>query len=157
MILYALLLALLGLCLIFIEFFMPGGILAVLGAISIISGVLLLGLMGPGWGFAFGYLTVCVPLIVVTCYFAIHRIKRSGKKDSFYLSRDQEGYVSASLDPQLIGKKGIATSDLKPSGHITVDGVPYQAVSERGYITQGSEVDVIATKSAYLIVKPSKE
>lgn len=157
MLLYALLLAFLGLVMIFLEFFMPGGVLAVLGALAIIAGTVLLGAFGPGWGLATSYFILCLILTGATCFLALKKIKKSGKKDSFYLSRDQEGFVAASLDPALLGKKGMAASDLKPSGHVQIEGRPYQAVSERGYINKGCEIEVIGSRSAYLIVKPIKD
>lgn len=157
MILYSLLLALFGLTMIFLEFFVPGGILAVLGAMAILAGTMLLSLWGPGWNVAGPYLIVCLMLTALTCYIAIRRIKKSGKKDSFYHSKDQEGYVPFSLSKKLIGKKGVAASDLKPSGHVLIEGDPFQAVSERGYITKDTEIQVISLGSAYLIVKPIKE
>lgn len=157
MILYSILLALLGLSLIFIEFFVPGGILAILGALAILTGTIILSVWGPGWKFASAYLVVCLLATALTCYYAIRRIKKSGKKDSFYHSKDQEGYVSFSLSPELIGKKGVAMSDLKPSGHVMVEGSPFQAVSERGYINKDTEIEVINLGSTYLIVKPIKD
>lgn len=157
MILYSILLALFGLIMIFLEFFVPGGILAVLGAIAIIAGTVILSVWGPGWNVAGPYLIVCLLLSALTCYIAIRRIKKSGKKDSFYHSKDQEGYVSFSLSSELVGKTGIAVSDLKPSGHVSIEGSPFQAVSERGYINKDTEIVVLSIGPAYLIVKPIKE
>lgn len=71
----------------------------------------------------------------------------------FVLQNDQEGYVPYTPDAALIGKEALALSDLKPSGHIFIEGKEYQAISQSQYIFKGAKVIIIASRSAYFIVK----
>ncbi|MBM3207640.1 MAG: hypothetical protein FJZ57_03425 [Chlamydiae bacterium] len=157
MVVYSFLLAFVGLVLVYIEFFLPGGLLAAMGALCMLAGFGLLGTFGPGYMMASIYLFVCLVLAALVCVYAIKRIKMTAKKDSFYLSKDQQGYVASSLDPALIGTHGVVVSDLKPSGHVEILGKVYQAVSQRGYILKEKNIKVIGTQLAYLIVIPSEE
>ncbi|MCX6988315.1 MAG: serine protease [Chlamydiae bacterium] len=157
MMIYAVVLSILGLLFIFFEFFLPGGILAVLGACALVSGVVLTAFLQDSWLYTVGYLTVSLVLSGFVCYLALYRIKKSAKHNSFFLSRDQEGFTSSSIDPVLIGKIGVAESDLRPSGHILIDNNPYQAMADRGYITKGEEIRITSTGPFYYIVTLNKE
>ncbi|NDD58724.1 MAG: hypothetical protein EBZ47_05670 [Chlamydiae bacterium] len=145
----------LGLVLVFAEFFMPGGVAAVLGVASMLAAVVLVGVLGPGWMAAFILFMVCVLLSALACGLAMKAIKKSARKNSFFLSTDQEGYVSCSMDPSLQGKMGVCSSDLKPAGHVEIDAVFYQAVSERGYLNKGTKIKVVEIRSSHVVVIPA--
>ncbi len=150
----AVFLGLIALGLIYLEFFVPGGILAILALAAALVGVVLIS-MGPyGWFGGVIYFALLCALTIVVCYAAIKKMKKTAGKDSFYLSKDQQGYIVSSLDKNMIGKKGVAFSDLKPSGHIMIEGQAFQAVSERGYISKGAEVEIVALGPSYFIIKP---
>ncbi len=71
----------------------------------------------------------------------------------FTLVGEQEGYLASSFDRALIGKAAIALSELKPSGHITVEGKPMQAMSETGFVDKDAAVEVVGGRGGYLLVK----
>lgn len=56
--------------------------------------------------------------------------------------RSGSGYVSSVLSKELLGKEGIAKTDLRPSGKVEIEGQWYDAVSLDGYITKGTLVTV---------------
>lgn len=60
---------------------------------------------------------------------------------------DQESYKS------VIGKKGIAFTDLRPSGKVMIDEVLYDAVSVSSYIDKNDEILVSAYANAQLMVR----
>ena len=146
-------LGLFGLLLIYLEFFVPGGILAVLGGILMILGLVLFILEGPHIWWIIAYLFGLILLLIFVVRFALWRIRFSKNKDTLYAGRDQEGYVASSYDKELIGKEGTAITDLKPSGHVLLEDQPYQAVSEAGYITKGTKIKVMGGEGARLIVR----
>ena len=78
---------------------------------------------------------------------------KKGKFKGIFLNTAQNGYVASEFAKELIGKKGEAISDLKPAGHILVEGKRYQAVAKIGYIEMGSSIEVIGGEGAHLIVK----
>jgi membrane-bound serine protease (ClpP class) len=66
-----------------------------------------------------------------------------------------EGYVSfdTNLQGSLIGKTGIAHTDLRPSGKVTVDNHIYDAKSEIGYIEKGTTIKVRRHEAGQLYVE----
>lgn len=67
----------------------------------------------------------------------------------------QEGYNTTifSEPNALIGKIGIAMTDLRPAGKIEIAGEWYDGQSEAEYLTKGTQVKVIDVKNNYLIVR----
>ena len=58
---------------------------------------------------------------------------------------------------QVVGKKGVATTDLRPAGKVTVDKEVYDAVSLFGdYITKGTVVTVVKYQSGQIYVEQAK-
>ncbi len=71
------------------------------------------------------------------------RIGKPGVFQRVALQSDQEGYVSVSMSPaSLVGAVGIASTVLRPSGKVKIDGEYYDAVSIKGFIDAGEEVVV---------------
>jgi membrane-bound ClpP family serine protease len=147
----------LGLTLIFLEFFIPGGIMGVVGALMLIMSVVLAVLEMTSPVLLAIYVAGVFIALVITIKAALQFV-RSGRQDhSVYLFTDEEGYKGAGFEDTAVGKEGIAFSDLHPSGYILVDHERYQAVSKVGYIAKGSEVKVVGGKSNYLLVKKSNQ
>lgn len=153
----AILLLLLGLLMIFLEFYLPGAIMGVGGTIVIIVSVVLFAQATDSPLAVLAYLVVVVLAIAGLIHFTLKRIRATAKEGTIYLQSDQEGYVASEFDRTLIGQHGIAASDLKPSGHIKVESRLLQAVSEVGYVTKGTAIAVMGGRGAYLLVKPVKE
>ena len=157
MTLYAILLSCLGLGFIYLEFFLPGAVMASIGLIAILSGALLLGLSDAGYMIAFLYLIGNALIALLVCLIALKKVRRSAKRDTFFLSKDQQGYSATEMDSALIGSVGAARTDMKPSGHIQIGGRQYPALSERGYITAGESIEVVGVRSGYYLVVPHKK
>lgn len=51
------------------------------------------------------------------------------------------------------GSKAICESDLKPVGKVKIDGNLYDAISQEGFVTKGSGVEIVRQQGFYLIVK----
>jgi membrane-bound ClpP family serine protease len=150
-----LLLAITGSVLVYLEFFLPGAVFAVLGTIAMLVSLGLVFVHYPAfWGIA--YLLVLLLTVFAICKFALWRLKRSQGKGNFYHGEDQEGYVASSFDQSLIGKEGTVSTELKPAGHIFVDGKLHQAQSESGFISKGIPVQIVGGKGSYLLVKERK-
>lgn len=146
-------LGIIGLILIYFEFFVPGGILGVLGGLFIVGGLFLSIWEQTSLIYALFYVIGVIIFLVLTIRLALWKIKRTRNKSHFYLADDQEGYLGASFDKELVGKSGEALTSLRPSGHIRVEEKPYQAVSESGYIKKGSKIKIIGGEGARFIVK----
>lgn len=146
------LLAAIGIALIYSEFFLPGGILAVLGGISLLTSSILCFMQASTlWGVL--YLLFLMIAAFLTCRLALWKMRRSKTKDRFYLEKDQEGYVASSFNDNMIGKQGTVFTELKPAGHILIEGTQYQALSETGFLSKGDPVEVVGGQGSHLIVR----
>jgi membrane-bound serine protease (ClpP class) len=141
-----------SLVLIFFEFFIPGGLFAIVGTILFILSFFSFASLASPLAlllFAIG----AVLLLILVIRLAISLIKKSGKENTLLSDKDQQGYQASSLDPSLFGKVGIATTVLKPTGKIEVDGQIVQAASNQGYIVAGTAIKIVGGEGAHYIVR----
>lgn len=151
------LLVLLGLILIVAEFYLPGGIMAVLGAIAILSGIILFAGETSSLLFLILFIAGTAIGIGLAIRFALWKIIHAKPDYSIYSNQDQEGYVASTFDETAIGKIGVVLSDLKPGGFILIDDRQHSAISISGYISKGKEVIVIDGQEQSLMVKSYKK
>jgi membrane-bound serine protease (ClpP class) len=156
-----------GIILILLEIFVIPGF-----GIAGISGIILIGL---GLTFAllhndfFSFKTVEMPdvsrsvLTVLSGMFmsflaVLWLSSRIGEKGLFRkvaLTSDLEssGSVDAK-DFELIGKTGVATTDLRPAGKVIIDNEIYDALSNRGFIVSGTRITVVKFENMQIYVDP---
>lgn len=149
-------LLLIGLALLFFEFFLPGILLGIAGGIVLIASAFYSFHELGGWGCGM-FITGMLLMTALTCKFALYRLGKNKENNHFYLNQDQEGYHASTFNQQLIGKRGVCLSDLKPSGHIQIDQEMHQAISQTGYIDKDSPIEVIGGRGGYFLVKTLKE
>ena len=65
----------------------------------------------------------------------------------------EDGYTISKDLNKMIGCEGIAITDLRPSGKITIESHTYQAMSKGDYIEKDSKIIIINTDENQLIVK----
>lgn len=141
---------LVALILIHLEFFVPGGILGTLGGIAFLfSLALFVWEVGSGLT-SLIYVIVMILLLIFTIRFSLWRMKQ---KPAFFAKEEQSGYLASTYDNALIGKVGKTVTELRPSGHIMIEGEQYQAVSESHFIKKGESIKVVAGEGARLIVR----
>jgi len=153
----AIIVGLVGLLCLYVEFFVPGGVLAIIGAVILICSSIAFSLKADSWALGFIYVLSFLLAAVAICFFAMKNIKKSGKKNTFFLSRNQEGFTTDKIDAKLKGKTGRVSTELKPSGHVKIGGKTYQATSRGPFISKGARVEVIEVKGSHVIVKVIKE
>lgn len=147
----AIFIGLVGLVCLYGEFFLPGGILAFFAVIIMAGSSVLFFMQSSSVLPGVIYTAVLILSGVFTCLFALKMIRRSN--NSFCLQKDQEGFVSASLEENLLAKEGVVSTELKPAGHVRIEGKIYQAVSQGDFIEKGSVIEVISMRGSHLIVK----
>jgi membrane-bound serine protease (ClpP class) len=141
------------LCLYF-EFFLPGGILALFAVVLAFIGAWLFFAGVQELWICAVYLVALVGCAALVSGLALRQIRRS--KDSFCLHADQEGFSTGLLGKELLGKQGIVSSELKPAGHVRIEGQLYQAVSQGHFIGPDEEVEVVSVRGSHLVVKAKK-
>lgn len=70
--------------------------------------------------------------------------------------KKEHGYISSSDLEYLLGKKGIALTDLRPTGVGDFDGINFDVISEGQYISKGTNIEIYQVKGSRLIVKAQK-
>ena len=147
-------LALFGLFLIFLEFFLPGAIMAIGGAILLIASLFVFHMAEPKISLFLLYLFSLTGAVYFVIKFALWRVKATRKKGTIFLEGDQEGFQASIFPKELIGKIGHAATDLKPSGHIWIEDRTFQALSKTGYIDKGTPIQIMDGLGSHLIVTP---
>ncbi len=165
---WEILLFLIGLILLVIEIFaIPGfGVFGILGVFFMVTGLTLsmVGNIGPGFFDIDTTGVVKAFLIVVIAFFvaifgSITASKKLFSTNAFgHLALDkvqtvEEGYTSALKSySNLIGKKGITYTILRPSGKIIFGDELYDATARSGMIEKGIEIVVYDYQNSQLIV-----
>ncbi len=142
-----------GLIMIFVEFFLPGAVIGIAGGLFCITGLILFAVASPSVPLTIGVFVAMIILLFFLGRFALKRIRKS----SLYLSTDQEGYRASTYESELIGKEGTVAANLKPAGHVSIEGKRYQAVSRMGYLDLGTKITVIGGEGGHLIVKKTED
>ena len=142
-----------GLLLIFLEFFLPGGIMGSIGVLVIIGSIVFFALQSESLVFIVLYTLGCGVLVALLFRFALWRIRHGEPGKTIYADDAQAGYFASSYDKTTIGKSGIVDTDLRPGGHIIVDDTRHSAISVSGYISKGEKVKVIGGQGESLTVK----
>lgn len=151
-----------GLVLLLAEvFFVPGvGVLAALGGAAIL-GSLVLSLLGrfPTWTDVLnaGGIVATALLIVAAVFYGLVRHLPHSRRLSGVFLRDatgrELGYVSAARRDELVGKLGVALTDLRPSGTVLVEDERIDAVSEGPWIEDGTRVRVLRAEGYRHVVR----
>lgn len=152
------LLLILGLIFIFIEFYLPGAIMGIIGSIMILTSLIIFASESNSPLWITLYVIGVAISIGLLIKFALWRIVNAKPEDSIYSDDAQVGFKASHFDKNAIGKKGVVLTDLKPGGYILINGQQHSAISMSGYISKGSDVVVISGQEENLIVQSiSKE
>jgi len=155
MIVMPLLILLTGLLLIWIEFYLPGAIMGVLGVIAVSLSIVLFASQAESAWETLVFFLAAGALVAGLCKYMLWKIPRSKGASSIYSSADQTGYQASNFDAAAIGKTAIVFSDLKPGGLILFEGKRLAAISQSGYLIKGTDVLIIGGEGESLIVKAS--
>lgn len=105
-------------------------------------------------------LTVFLGLILGTILiiYLVSKIGTNGMFARLALDKEQtmeEGYVGVPIKQiSIVGSEGIATTDLRPSGKVVIDGRHYDAVSQYGdFIEKGTPIIVTKYETTQLYVR----
>lgn len=149
-----LILFVLGVGLIILEFFLPGGVAGIIGFISIMASLFLatdnVVYMGISLLIAIG----------VSILASILMIKVFGKKMKIFrkiVLRDstntESGYVSNRTRSELIGVVGKTLTALRPSGTVLVEDERLDVVSEGAFIEKNKMVKIVKAEGARIVVR----
>ena len=151
------LLLIVGFGLVLLEMHIPGfGLPGIAGAICLILAVALTAEnFAQALVMALGILAILgIMLGVVLTFFT------KGKLFKPLILPDEQkkehGYISSSDLDYLLGKTGVAVTDLRPTGSVDIDGVKFDVISEGEYISKGTNVEIFKVSGVKLLVKKAK-
>ena len=156
------LLLMLGVALIVLELFVPsGGLLSVMAALAIVASIVVAFAEGLVAGtLALLFATIVVPAVVAaaikwwphTPVGRLMLIKRPASADEV-LPEPQPYQVRECM----VGKCGVAKSELLLSGDVLIEGRVYDSVSNGMPITAGQPVKVVDVNMRRIVVRPMTE
>jgi membrane-bound serine protease (ClpP class) len=146
-----------GIFLMIMEIFLPGGIVGAIGFVSIVTG-LVMAAYDTQQGLA--SLGIAVVITVIISVLLVKRFGVKGLFNKFILGdtqRNEEGYVAPKDQRDLLHKEGIALTPLRPAGVVKVDGKRVDAVSMGGFVTAGTPVVVIQVEGTRVVVQEQEQ
>lgn len=142
-----------GLLLIALEVFVPGGILGVFGALSLLAAVITgFVAFGPEKGMLAAVGVVLFGGVFLVAWIKVFPRTRVGK--TLTLRTDGRTFKSSPPDTTtLLGKTGVAHTHLHPAGIAMIDGHRCDVVSEAGFISQGAAIRVVQVEGNRVVVR----
>lgn len=148
----ALILMLIGFFLLFVEFFLPGGIIGIAGGAVIVTALILFVVESESLIASILFITATAVALVFLVKYALYKVQHTRGTFSIYSNGSQEGYYASQNLTDAVGKTVRCMTDLRPGGYVDLNGERIQALSKSGYISKGSEVVIIGTDEESLIV-----
>lgn len=154
---FSLTLLILALGLFIVEFFIVGLVLGVIGILLLFVSIIFI-TEDP----AFYSLVLLFILILVLIEAGVF-VKMKKKKVPFWkrfvltdATDSENGYTSFDDRSHLVGKVGMTTTPLRPSGTVIIDDDRIDAVAEGSFIPGQVEVKVILVEGTRIVVRPIK-
>jgi membrane-bound serine protease (ClpP class) len=142
-----------GLILLILELFLPGGIIGILGVLAVLTGLIMAG------GSLTGILIAIAIAIVVTIigsYFFLRSFGYNGSLKKLVLfdsTSSDKGYLSHNERKDLTGRIGVTATTLRPSGSLRLDDEFIDVVTEGSYIEKGTPVKIIKASGGRVVVR----
>lgn len=143
---------LLGVLMLILELFLPGGIVGTLGFASMVSG-LVLAAYDTQQGIASLGIALLVTIVVSFVLYKYFGFKGLWKKLILTHSQlNEEGYVAPQNQRELQGKVGIALTPLRPAGVVKIEGKRIDAVTAGSFIRAGTPIVVAYVEGTRVVV-----
>ena len=145
-----------GLVMLLLEFFVPGGIVGIIGGALIIISLLFAGasVTHMAYSIIIAMFIAVIGMVILMKFFGkkLHVFNKLVLRDA---TTTEEGYVSNTNRIELIGRVGEAVTPLRPAGVIVIDHERIDVVSEGSYIDKGKQVEVIKVEGSRIVVRES--
>jgi len=141
-----------GFLLIFVEVFLPGGVLGALGGLLVLAGIIAgFAFHGPGWGAVL--LASSGVLGLVGFWLWIRLIPKTPMGRRLMLDKDGHDWKGTDASHGLLnGKDGVAHTTLRPAGTALIEGARVDVVTRGELIEAGTPVRVVAVEGNRVVV-----
>lgn len=144
----------LGYALFLVELVVPGGVLGILGVLSVLYGCYL----AFGVGFVWGAIAIIASVLFFV--FSIRWLLRSKTGRRLTMSDADLVQSSKSTDKEwqhFVGQGGVAASPLRPAGLAEIDGQRVDVVSDNEFLDAGTKIRVIHVEGRRIVVEAVPE
>ena len=151
---FVLLLFIGGLALIGLEMFIPGGIVGTVGIITVVYAIIYVNKST----YYIAFILVVSLILAVILYYVNRNVfhKKLMFLDRLVLNDSistEDGYVASESRVELVGKKLIAYTDLRPAGVAILDNEKLDVVTDGDFIEKGNKIEVIRVEGMRIVVK----
>lgn len=154
----SIILVIIGIILIVLEFFVPGGIMGLLGVLSIITSLLL-----AAENISHMIFSILIA-ILVTIIASVVLFRRFGYEKGIFRriilfdsTSSEQGYVSNQNRLDLIGLEGTTVTPLRPSGTAVFNDERVDVVTEGSFISSNIKVKIIKVEGSRIVVREIKK
>jgi membrane-bound ClpP family serine protease len=150
--LWIIFLLVIGLLMVCLEIFIPGGIVGTLGGFCLL-GSIVMAFTERGETFGFYWTAGVVLLTLIGLSVSIRFLPRSPAGKRLFLGSSEAGFASGEegLD-SWVGKEGKAMTTLRPAGMIEIEGKRVDVVTGGEYLKKGTPVRVIRVDGNRVVV-----
>jgi len=143
-----------GLILIGVEMIIPGfGLPGISGGICLVLGIFLAS-ESVEQGLTLTVILVVIIAVMLTCVIVFFHFKKIKPPIMLNEEMKAENAFLNSYDLEyLIGKDGVASTDLRPEGKCDIDGVSFEVRSDGEFIKKGSKIKIIRIQGSALMVR----
>lgn len=145
-------LTVLGLVLVLAEMFLPGMILGLVG-VALLIGAITVGYMqhGPLEGTLILAAIGIASILMFITWMKFFQKTSVGR--GLMLNTQLPSGNDLPPTTTLIGKSGVTTTDLRPTGRAFIDNVRYDVQADTGYIASGEPVSVVLAEGSRIVVR----
>ncbi|GMV66599.1 MAG: hypothetical protein AMXMBFR75_23950 [Candidatus Hinthialibacteria bacterium] len=145
-----------GFLLAIIEIFLPGGIFGLIGTVMILSGIIGAAITyGGSVALPLGFGCLVAAIVLFAFWINIFPTSWIGRKINLQAEVTRaDGYISQPKGLEdLVGKTGVAATDLRPAGVALIDQKRVDVVTEGMFVDKGSSIIVASVDSNRVVVR----
>jgi membrane-bound serine protease (ClpP class) len=146
-------LVILGVVLVVAELFLPGGIVGTIGVILLVASIVV-AYRSFDRGTAHVVLAFAVLAFAAGIWWWLRVFPHSRFADRIVI-RSIVSSPDHGLD-HLVGKRGTASSPLRPAGTAEIDGEWFDVVADGAFVTSGSEIEVLRVQGNRVVVRGAR-
>ncbi|MCG1022330.1 NfeD family protein [Sutcliffiella horikoshii] len=143
-----------GVVLIVLELFVPGGILGIIGLGAVITSFFLAtdDIAGMGLSLLIAMLVTIIAMVLLFTVFGkkIRLFDRIVLRDS---TNTEQGYVSNVSRIELVGQEGVTMTPLRPAGTAVINEERIDVVTEGNFIGANKKVRIVKAEGSRIIVR----
>ncbi len=143
-----------GIILVSVEMYIPGiGVPGITGAVCLIAGVFMTA-KDVTQGILLVIIIMCILLAVFSVmYIFIFKARMNSPIVLDSTISSKAGYLGEDDLKYLLGKEGVAVTDLRPSGKGNFEGIEFDVSSAGNYIQKGTKIVICSIRDSRLTVK----